>query len=57
MLTRMFSAVVLSLLLLGCGGGSDISNTATIDLSVSDAPVDSVQKVCIAISGISLHLV
>ncbi len=52
---KLLATLSLSLLLWGCGGGGDSSRTATIDLSVSDAPVDSAQKVCIAVSGISLH--
>ena len=49
----------LAALLTACGGGSgDSSNTsqsAQLSLAFSDAPVDSVNKVCIAVSKISIH--
>lgn len=52
-------AMTLLLLLTGCGGGSDSSDTDTgttqLSLAISDAPVDSAQQVCIAVSGINLN--
>ncbi len=43
------------LLLAGCGGGgSSDSGTTKLNLAISDAPVDSVKQVCIAVSALSL---
>ena len=52
-------AFTLLLLLAGCGGGSGSSDSGTTQLSlaISDAPVDSVQQVCIAVSRINLNSV
>lgn len=50
-------AFTLLLLLAGCGGGggsSSDSGTTQLNLAISDAPVDSAQQVCIAVSGLSL---
>ncbi len=49
--------VVLLSLLTACGGSdsSESSGTSRFSLQVSDAPVDSVQKVCIAIAGLQLN--
>ena len=49
--------VVLLSLLAACGGSdsSESSGTSRFSLQVSDAPVDSVQKVCIAIAGLQLN--
>lgn len=48
----------LTALLTACGGGGDDDNNdqnAQMSLAFSDAPVDSVSKVCIAVSNISIH--
>jgi hypothetical protein len=52
-------AFTLLLLLAGCGGGggSSDSGTTQLSLAISDAPVDSVQQVCIAVSRINLNSV
>lgn len=51
-------AFTLLLLLAGCGGGSssgDSSESTTkFSLAISDAPVDSAQKVCIAVNSLRL---
>ena len=49
--------VALLSLLAACGGSdtSESSGVSRFSLQVSDAPVDSVQKVCIAIAGLRLH--
>lgn len=54
------SALALLLLFAGCGGGGSSgstsdSGTTQLNLAISDAPVDSVQQVCIAVSGINLN--
>ncbi|MGL5811768.1 MAG: DUF4382 domain-containing protein [Aeromonas sp.] len=49
----------LAALLTACGGGGDDNNdnpqNAQMSLAFSDAPVDAVNKVCIAVSNISIH--
>ena len=49
--------IALTALLTACGGGSDddTQQNAEMSLAFSDAPVDSVSKVCIAVSNISIH--
>ena len=49
--------IALTALLTACGGGSDDNSqqNAEMSLAFSDAPVDSVSKVCIAVSNISIH--
>ncbi|MDD2842145.1 MAG: DUF4382 domain-containing protein [Tolumonas sp.] len=51
-------ALTLMLLLAGCGGGGGDGSSATtkLNLAISDAPVDSARKVCIAINGLRLKL-
>jgi hypothetical protein len=53
---QLISVTLLSLLA-ACGGSgsSDNNDTSSFSLQVSDAPVDSVQKVCIAIAGLQLN--
>ncbi|WP_421235547.1 DUF4382 domain-containing protein [Aeromonas enteropelogenes] len=47
----------LTALLTACGGGSDNNSQpqAQLSLTFSDAPVDAVSKVCIAVANISIH--
>jgi hypothetical protein len=53
----MSSVALFFLLLTGCGGGgSGMDSTSQMNLSVSDAPVDSAKKVCIAINSLRLKL-
>ncbi|MFQ2094135.1 DUF4382 domain-containing protein [Aeromonas taiwanensis] len=51
--------IALTALLAACGGGGDGDNNsqpnAQMSLAFSDAPVDSVSKVCIAVSNISIN--
>lgn len=48
--------LILSLLAACGGGGSDEpGNPSQFSLSLSDAPVDNAQKVCIAIAGLRLN--
>ena len=50
-------ALMLMLLLAGCGGGGGgdgSSGTTKLNLAISDAPVDSAQKVCIAVKSLRL---
>lgn len=51
--------IALTALLTACGGGGDGDNNsqpnAQMSLAFSDAPVDSVSKVCIAVSNISIN--
>ena len=51
------SAVALAILLASCGGGGsdEPGNPSQFSLSLSDAPVDNAQKVCIAIAGLRLN--
>ena len=53
-----FIAGLLSLTLAACGGGSDsvTAPTATLNLSLTDAPVDGAQKVWIQFTGVEAPL-
>ena len=57
MAQQQLVCVALLSLLTACGGSdtSESSGTSRFSLQVSDAPVDSAQKVCIAIAGLRLH--
>lgn len=54
---KPLTLIGLTALLTACGGGSDNDNqqNAQLSLAFSDAPVDAVSKVCIAVSNISIH--
>ncbi|MCV3290340.1 DUF4382 domain-containing protein [Aeromonas media] len=55
---KHLTLIGLTALLTACGGGSDSNDNpqnAQMSLAFSDAPVDSVSKVCIAVSNISIH--
>ena len=56
---KPLTLIGLTALLTACGGGSGDNSSqpqqAQISLAFSDAPVDSVSKVCIAVSNISIH--
>lgn len=46
-----------SLLALGaCGGGSNSTQTSSLRVSLTDAPVDGAEAVCVTITGIELNL-
>ena len=57
MLRTQLTAIALLCLLTACGGGGsgDDEQLSSFSLRLSDAPVDSAQKVCIAIAGLRLH--
>lgn len=48
-------AVLISAGLTGCGGGSSSGSNATLNLGVTDAPVDSADKVVIEFTGVQLQ--
>lgn len=57
---KHLTLIGLTALLTACGGGDDgtpsqPTQPAKMSLAFSDAPVDSVSKVCIAVSNISIH--
>lgn len=56
---KSLTLIGLTALLTACGGGSDSDNNnqqqAQLSLAFSDAPVDAVSKVCIAVANISIH--
>lgn len=58
---KYFPLLGLTVLLTACGGGSDGDNNtqppsnAKMSLAFSDAPVDHVSKVCIAVANISIN--
>ncbi|WP_299012859.1 DUF4382 domain-containing protein [uncultured Photobacterium sp.] len=51
---RLVVAGMVSLALVGCNSGSSDSNTAKFNLAFSDAPVDSLKKVCVAFDQIAV---
>ena len=57
MLRTNLTTIALLCLLTACGGGTsgDDEQLSSFSLRLSDAPVDSAQKVCIAIAGLRLH--
>ena len=55
---KPLTLIGLTALLTACGGGGGDNNSqqnAQLSLAFSDAPVDAVSKVCIAVSSISIH--
>lgn len=55
---KPLTLIGLTALLTACGGGGgsdDNDQNATLSLAFSDAPVDAVSKVCIAVANISIH--
>jgi len=55
---KPLTLIGLTTLLTACGGGGDNSSQpqqAQLSLAFSDAPVDAVSKVCIAVANISIH--
>ncbi|MCR6740916.1 DUF4382 domain-containing protein [Aeromonas dhakensis] len=56
---KPLTLIGLTALLTACGGGGGDSSSqppqAQLSLAFSDAPVDAVNKVCIAVSNISIH--
>ena len=56
--TRLSMILVLPLLVTACGGSSSSSSAekTSLRISLTDAPVDSAEAVCITITGIELNL-
>lgn len=54
--TRITSIILATSMLLACGGGSGgtTSNTGTLNLSITDAPVDSAANVWVEFTGVEL---
>ncbi|UTM60011.1 DUF4382 domain-containing protein [Photobacterium sp. CCB-ST2H9] len=52
---KVLIAGMASLVLAGCGSGSDDQATGKISLGMSDAPVDGLKKVCVAFDNITVH--
>lgn len=53
-MTRIIGAACTALLLAGCGSGSD-SGTGTLNLSVTDAPIDNADAVVVTFTGVELR--
>lgn len=52
---RFTLAMLVPLLLLGCGGSSGSSSTGSLTLQLTDAPVDNAEEVWIQFRGVEIH--
>jgi len=52
--TGLFSILSLSILLTACGSDSGSTGTGTLNLNITDAPVDSAAKVVVTFSGVTI---